>query len=118
MFDIAFTELVLIAIVALVVIGPEKLPKVARTVGSLLGRMQRYVATVKQDVERELQMAELKKMQQDIEQNARTLQSGVENSIHAGLSELKQPFNESSAAVSEPPPAIRSKSPSDSDKTP
>ena len=55
MFDIAFTELVIIAIVALLVIGPEKLPKVARTLGSLLGRMQRYVAAVKQDVERELQ---------------------------------------------------------------
>lgn len=118
MFDIAFTELVLIAIVALVVIGPEKLPKVARTVGSLLGRMQRYVATVKQDVERELQMAELKKMQQDIEQNARTLQSGVENSIHAGLSELKQPLTDSSDSVSASP-AISPKSPSaDGDKIP
>lgn len=117
MFDIAFTELVIIAIVALLVIGPEKLPKVARTLGSLLGRMQRYVASVKQDVERELQVAELKKIQQDIEQNARTLQSGVENNIHAGLSELKQPLADASDAVSTPP-ADPSANPSDSEKAP
>ncbi|HEY8354065.1 MAG TPA: Sec-independent protein translocase protein TatB [Methylophilaceae bacterium] len=89
MFDIAFTELVVIAIVALIVVGPEKLPRAARTVGSLLGRMQRYVATVRQDIERELQMAELKKMQQDVERNARLMQNEVENIIHAGAAELR-----------------------------
>ena len=50
MFDIAFSELLIIGIVALVVIGPERLPKVARTVGHLLGRMQRYVSDVKSDI--------------------------------------------------------------------
>ncbi|HLD09303.1 MAG TPA: Sec-independent protein translocase protein TatB, partial [Methylophilaceae bacterium] len=50
MFDVAFSELVVIAIVALIVIGPEKLPKVARTLGLLVGRLQRYVANVKSDI--------------------------------------------------------------------
>lgn len=90
MFDIAFTELVVIAIVALIVIGPEKLPKVARTLGSLLGRMQRYVATVKQDIERELQLDELQKLRKDIEQGSQTLKSEVENTIHSGVAGMKQ----------------------------
>lgn len=102
MFDIAFTELVVIAIVALLVIGPEKLPKVARTLGSLLGRMQRYVATVKQDVERELQLEELKKMQQDVQQNARNLQSEVTNTIHAGVVDFRQVTEEAADAGSKP----------------
>jgi len=102
LFDIAFTELVLIAIVALLVIGPEKLPKVARTLGSLLGRMQRYVATVKQDVERELQLEELKKVQQEVQQNARNLQSEVTNTIHAGVADIRQVTEDASDAGSKP----------------
>lgn len=66
MFDIAFSELVVIGIVALVVIGPEKLPKVARTVGLLLGRVQRYVNNVKSDISRELRFEELQRMQADL----------------------------------------------------
>ena len=66
MFDVGFSELVLIAVVALVVIGPERLPKVARTLGALVGRMRNYVATVKVEVEREMQLEDLKKLQQEI----------------------------------------------------
>lgn len=55
MFDVGFSELIVIAIVALVVIGPERLPKVARTAGLLLGRLQRYVNDVKADIKREMQ---------------------------------------------------------------
>ena len=65
MFDVGFSELVLIAVVALVVIGPERLPKVARTLGALVGRMRNYVATVKVEVEREMQLEDLKKLQQE-----------------------------------------------------
>ncbi|PKO25867.1 MAG: twin-arginine translocase subunit TatB [Betaproteobacteria bacterium HGW-Betaproteobacteria-8] len=90
MFDIAFTELIIIAVVALLVIGPEKLPKVARTLGSLVGRMQRYVTTVKQDIERELQMDELRKLQQDVQQGTQTVKNEVENTIHSGLTEARQ----------------------------
>jgi len=94
LFDIAFTELVLIAIVALIVIGPEKLPKVARTLGSLAGRMQRYVSTVKQDIERELELDDLKKLQQDIQQGSQDVKRQVENSIHAGMSDVKKVTDE------------------------
>ena len=66
MFDVGFSELVLIAVVALVVIGPERLPKVARTIGALVGRMRNYVATVKGEVEREMQLEDLKRLQQEI----------------------------------------------------
>ena len=69
MFDIAFSELLVIAIVALLVIGPEKLPKVARTVGAFTGRMQRYVAQVKEEVNREVRFEELQKLQQEIKQS-------------------------------------------------
>jgi sec-independent protein translocase protein TatB len=101
LFDIAFTELVIVAIVALIVIGPEKLPKVARTLGSLVGRMQRYVATVKQDIERELELDELKKLQQDIQQGSQDVKQQVENSIHAGLTDVKKVADELTAQSTE-----------------
>ena len=63
MFDIGFSELLIIALVALVVIGPERLPRVARTAGHLLGRLQRYVSDVKTDINREIQLDELKKIE-------------------------------------------------------
>lgn len=69
MFDIAFSELVVICVVALVVIGPEKLPKVARAVGLLVGRAQRYVNGVKSEISSELQMQELQKLQDEIRLN-------------------------------------------------
>ena len=77
MFDIAFSELLIIGIVALVVIGPERLPKVARTVGHLLGRMQRYVSDVKSDISREMKLDELKKLQQQVSSE---VSSGVNGS--------------------------------------
>lgn len=65
MFDIGFTELIVIGVVALIVIGPERLPKVARTAGHLYGRMQRYVSTVKSDISREMQTDELRRVGQE-----------------------------------------------------
>ena len=78
MFDVAFSELIVIAIVALIVIGPERLPKVARTLGALVGRMQRYVGHVKADIERQMQFEDLQKLQQEIKQGADSVQSGVQ----------------------------------------
>ena len=75
MFDIAFSELVVIAIVALIVIGPEKLPKVARTLGALTGRMQKYMAQIKEEVNRESRFAELQKIQEEIKSAANAAQS-------------------------------------------
>ena len=79
MFDIGFSELMVIGIVALVVIGPERLPKVARTLGVLFGRLQRYVTQVKSDISREMELAELGKVKSDIESAARSFQSEVES---------------------------------------
>lgn len=70
MFDIGFSELMLIGIVALVVIGPERLPKVARTAGQWLGKLNRYVSQVKQDIDRDIKLEELRKMQQDMKDTA------------------------------------------------
>lgn len=74
MFDVGFSELIVIAVIALIVIGPEKLPKVARTMGAITGRLQRYVNSIKADIEREMQMEELQKLQQEIRQNANDIQ--------------------------------------------
>lgn len=66
MFDVSFAELLVIALVALVVIGPERLPKVARMLGTVVGRIQRYVAAVKLDIERETQFQDLQQLQNEI----------------------------------------------------
>jgi sec-independent protein translocase protein TatB len=80
MFDIGFSELFVIGVVALVVIGPERLPKVARTLGILFGRLQRYVAQVKSDIGREMDAAELSKVKTEFESAARSFKADVENS--------------------------------------
>jgi sec-independent protein translocase protein TatB len=77
MFDVSLSELMVIAVVALVVIGPERLPKVARTAGHLLGRLQRYVSTVKADINREMQIEELKKLQESVTEQVWDMQSSV-----------------------------------------
>lgn len=82
MFDVGFSEVLVIAIVALIVIGPERLPKVARTLGHLFGRMQRYVAEVKADIDREMQMDELKKLQSTMQETARNLEQSVNQEVH------------------------------------
>lgn len=70
MFDLGFTEMMLVGIVALIVIGPERLPKVARTAGQWLGKLNRYVSQVKQDIDRDMKLDELRKMQQDMKETA------------------------------------------------
>jgi sec-independent protein translocase protein TatB len=75
MFDIGFSELMVIAVVALVVIGPERLPRVARTLGHLFARLQRYVNDVKADINREIELDELRKFRDEFEQAARSVES-------------------------------------------
>jgi sec-independent protein translocase protein TatB len=77
MFDFSFGELATIAVVALVVLGPERLPKVARTAGHLLGRARAYANQVKSDIDREVQMDELRKLQQQAQEAARSFESSV-----------------------------------------
>jgi sec-independent protein translocase protein TatB len=89
MFDIGFTELLVIALVALIVIGPERLPRVARTLGHLAGRLQRYVADVKADINREVELEELKKMRDSMQQAA----SSMESSFNAELQKTESELN-------------------------
>ncbi len=90
MFDVGFSELIVIAIVALVVIGPERLPKVARTAGHLLGRLQRYVNDVKADINREMQLDELKKLQAEVQESARQLEHSVNSEMQSAQQAIKQ----------------------------
>jgi sec-independent protein translocase protein TatB len=96
MFDIGFSELMVIAVVALIVIGPERLPKVARTLGHLFGRMQRYVNDVKADISREMQLDELRKLQAEMEQTARSLETSVTQEIRGAEDELNKITREAS----------------------
>jgi sec-independent protein translocase protein TatB len=82
MFDIGFSEIVVIAVVALIVIGPERLPKAARTLGHLFGRLQRYVNDVKSDISREMELDELRKLQQQVQSAARDIETGVSSVAH------------------------------------
>lgn len=78
MFDVAFSEILVIAVVALIVIGPEKLPKVARTLGHLTGKFQRYIGNVKSEIEREIQFEELQKLQNELKVRAETRVADVQ----------------------------------------
>ena len=90
MFDIGFSEMLVIAIVALVVIGPERLPKVARTAGHMLGRLQRYVSDVKSDINREMQLEELKKLQSEIRESAHSVEHSLKTEMQAARQALDQ----------------------------
>jgi sec-independent protein translocase protein TatB len=100
MFDIGFSELMVIGVVALIVICPEKLPRVARTVGHLAGRLQRYVSDVKADINREIELEELRKMRDSMQQAA----SGFESSVQSELSKTETELNKSVEAVVGDPP--------------
>ncbi|MBL8346584.1 MAG: Sec-independent protein translocase subunit TatB [Rubrivivax sp.] len=86
MIDFGFDKLALIGAVALIVIGPEKLPRVARTMGHLLGKAQRYVADVKAEVNRSIELDELKKMKTEFEDAARDMQSSVQKEVDSARS--------------------------------
>jgi sec-independent protein translocase protein TatB len=105
MFDVGFSELFVIAIVALIVIGPERLPKVARTAGHLLGRLQRYVGDVKSDISREMQIEDLKKLQQQVADQAKSMEQSVSQQLTSVETELNQSIAQGVAEKSEPAPA-------------
>ena len=88
MFDVGFSEIVVIAVVALIVIGPERLPKVARTLGHLFGRMQRYVNDVKSDISREMELDELRKLQASVQDAAHAIEQTVTKEVSATESQL------------------------------
>ena len=108
MFDIGFSEIVVIGVVALVVIGPERLPKAARTLGHLFGRLQRYVNDVKSDISREMELDELRKLQREVQGAARDFEQSVTtaaNDVRTGVRNVERELNESAGASQAGEPA-------------
>lgn len=103
MFDVAFSELLVIAVVALIVIGPERLPKVARTLGALTGRMQRYVSQVKEEVNREVRFQELQQLQQEIQATATKAQSSIQHEVD-GITQDLPGFSDETQGLTPPKP--------------
>ena len=103
MLDLGLSKMALIGVVALIVIGPEKLPRVARTVGTLLGKAQRYVNDVKAEVNRSMDLDELRKMKDTVESAARD----VESSVSTAASDFEKTWQDATStahdALVEPP---------------
>ena len=95
MLELGLSKMALIGAVALVVVGPEKLPRVARTVGTLLGRAQRYVSDVKAEVNRAMDLDELKKMKESVEQAGRE----VEKTISDTAADFEKDWGDATAAL-------------------
>lgn len=98
MIDIGVTKIAIIGAIALVVIGPEKLPGLAKTIGTLLGRARRYVADVKAEVNRSMELDELKKMKDTVENAARE----VDNSIQTSASDFEKSWSDATELASSP----------------
>lgn len=109
MFDIAFSEIVVIGVVALVVIGPERLPKVAKTLGHMFGRLQRYVNDVKADINRELELDELRKLQSEVQTAARDLESSMTRAarqVESGVRSVETQLSEAGSPSAASPDAV------------
>jgi sec-independent protein translocase protein TatB len=102
MFDIGFSEILVIGVVALIVIGPERLPKVARTLGHMMGRLQRYVNEVKADINREVELDELRKLQSQVQSAARDIEQSVSRAAHdveSGVRSVEAELNEAAGTA-------------------
>jgi len=89
MFDIGISQIAVVGVVALIVLGPERLPKVARTAGHLLGRLQRYANDVKADINREIQLDELKRMRSEVTASAREIEDAVRNEYQSAQKSME-----------------------------
>jgi sec-independent protein translocase protein TatB len=101
-FDVGFSELMVIAVVALIVIGPERLPRVARTLGHLFGRLQRYVNDVKADINREIELEELRKFKTTFEDAARGFESSVNTTVSSVQDEVAKTESELNSLTQDP----------------
>jgi len=102
MIDLGLTKLAVIGVVALVVIGPEKLPKVARMAGTLYGRAQRYLNEVKSEVTREIELEELRNLQKEVQDAAQAVKTEVENSIAQNMAEVENAWHDTPSAAASP----------------
>lgn len=102
MFDVSFGELMLVGVIALIVIGPERLPKVARTLGHLIGRAQRYVSDVKGDIQREMDLGDLTSLKDQMQDAAKSVKASMDdagNSLRQPLDEAQKALKDASASV-------------------
>jgi sec-independent protein translocase protein TatB len=106
MFDVGISEIAVIGVVALVVLGPERLPKVARTAGHLFGRLQRYVANVKADINREMEMSDLAKVKEEVQSAVKSFEQTVHEHANAVNAEAAAIEKSAAGAVAEATPAI------------
>ncbi len=118
MFGITFSELMVILVVALVVVGPEQLPKVARTMGMLWGRAQRYVNGVKSDIARDMAIEEFRQLQQKVQQEANAAQQALDQGTQSAAQSVNQQVREINTAIDQaslppaaPPPPPKPKPP-------
>ena len=88
MFDFGFSELAVVAVIGLIVLGPERLPRVAKQAGQWLGKLQRYVSDVKSDINRQMELDELRKLQTEVKHAASNLESSFRSSVDEAQSEL------------------------------
>ncbi len=104
MFDISFSEILLIAVVALVVLGPERLPKVARTLGHLFGRFQRYVADVKAEMAQEMELGELRNFESQVRDAAQAARHAVNQEIGKAHQMVTSPESQPASEKTDAPP--------------
>jgi len=106
MFDIGFSELALIALIGLLVLGPKRLPEVARTLGSWLGRLRAWIANVKQDLDREInseELAEFRKLKAELEETKRLIEQSASQTLAQAQGGLEPP---TSSTAEKPAPSI------------
>ena len=102
MFDIGFSEMVIIAVVAHVVLGPERLPRVARQAGQWMGKLQRYVSDVKSDINRQMELDELRKLQTEVTTAAKSLEGSMQSVMSDAQSSLDGLSSAASGSSDEP----------------
>ena len=107
MFDFSLAELMVVMVVALVVIGPERLPKVARTLGHLYGRAQRYVNGVKADISRDMAIDDYRQLQQKIQAEADSMQQSVQQAGQAAEQQVQQLNHEFAEPLPDAPPHVQ-----------
>lgn len=113
MFDVSFSELLMIGVIALIVIGPERLPKVARTIGHLVGRAQRYVSDVKTDIQREMDLDEISSLKSQLQDAANTIKETVKTTGD----DLRKPVDEAQSALKEASESLKAATTTESTKT-
>jgi sec-independent protein translocase protein TatB len=102
MIDLGLSKLAIIGVVALIVIGPEKLPKVARMAGTLYGRAQRYLHQVKSEVSREIELDELRNLHKEVTETAHSIKADVENSFQGAADDVEAAWRDHPGATSSP----------------